>query len=31
MFWPERLVVVDSMPMTPTRKVIKGRLELPVE
>ena len=31
MFWPERLVVVDSMPMTPTRKVIKGRLELPAE
>ncbi len=29
MFWPERLVVVDSMPMTPTRKVIKGRLQLP--
>ncbi len=27
--WPERLVVVDDMPMTPTRKIIKGRLRLP--
>ncbi len=26
---PERLVVVDAMPLTPTRKVIKGRLEIP--
>ena len=26
---PERLVVVPEMPMTPTRKVIKGRLRLP--
>jgi len=24
--WPERLVQVDAMPMTPTRKVIKGAL-----
>ena len=24
--WPERLEVVDEMPLTPTRKVIKGRL-----
>ena len=24
--WPERLVVVDEMPLTPTRKVIKSRL-----
>ena len=27
--WPERLVVVADMPMTPTRKIIKGRLKLP--
>ncbi|MDE0943405.1 MAG: class I adenylate-forming enzyme family protein [Alphaproteobacteria bacterium] len=26
---PERLVLVDEMPMTPTRKIIKGRLILP--
>lgn len=26
---PERLVIVEEMPMTPTRKVIKGRLRLP--
>jgi non-ribosomal peptide synthetase component E (peptide arylation enzyme) len=26
---PEKLVVVPEMPMTPTRKVIKGRLRLP--
>jgi len=26
---PERLVLVDEMPLTPTRKVIKGRLRLP--
>ena len=26
---PERLVVIDEMPLTPTRKVIKGRLEIP--
>jgi acyl-coenzyme A synthetase/AMP-(fatty) acid ligase len=26
---PERLVVVAEMPMTPTRKIIKGRLRLP--
>lgn len=25
--WPERLCVVDEMPMTPTRKVIKARLQ----
>ena len=24
--WPERLEVVDAMPMTPTRKIIKGKL-----
>jgi cyclohexanecarboxylate-CoA ligase len=24
--WPERLVAIDSMPMTPTRKIIKGLL-----
>lgn len=28
--WPEKLVVVAEMPLTPTRKVIKGRLQLPV-
>jgi acyl-CoA synthetase (AMP-forming)/AMP-acid ligase II len=26
---PEKLVLIDEMPMTPTRKVIKGRLRLP--
>ena len=26
---PERLVVIDEMPLTPTRKVIKGRLAIP--
>lgn len=26
---PERLVLVDEMPMTPTRKIIKGRLTIP--
>ena len=26
---PERVVVVDEMPLTPTRKIIKGRLRLP--
>ncbi|HEX2198604.1 MAG TPA: class I adenylate-forming enzyme family protein [Burkholderiales bacterium] len=26
---PEKLIVVPEMPMTPTRKVIKGRLRLP--
>lgn len=26
---PERLVMIDEMPLTPTRKVIKGRLRLP--
>lgn len=24
--WPERLEIVDAMPMTPTRKIIKGKL-----
>jgi non-ribosomal peptide synthetase component E (peptide arylation enzyme) len=24
--WPERLIMVDEMPLTPTRKVIKSRL-----
>lgn len=28
---PERLVVVDEFPMTPTRKIIKGKLEIPAE
>jgi len=26
---PERLVVVDEFPMTPTRKIIKGQLKVP--
>ena len=26
MRWPERLEAVDEMPMTPTRKIIKGKL-----
>ena len=26
--WPERLETVDAMPLTPTRKVIKGRLRI---
>jgi non-ribosomal peptide synthetase component E (peptide arylation enzyme) len=26
---PERLVIVEEMPLTPTRKVIKGRLKIP--
>ena len=26
MRWPERLEIVDEMPMTPTRKIIKGEL-----
>jgi non-ribosomal peptide synthetase component E (peptide arylation enzyme) len=26
MQWPEHLVVVDEMPMTPTRKIVKGEL-----
>lgn len=26
MKWPEKLVVIDEMPMTPTRKIIKGEL-----
>jgi cyclohexanecarboxylate-CoA ligase len=26
---PERLVVVPDMPLTPTRKIIKGRLQIP--
>lgn len=26
MRWPERLEVIDEMPMTPTRKIIKGEL-----
>ena len=24
--WPERLEIIDEMPLTPTRKIIKGRL-----
>ena len=27
--WPERLVLVAEMPLTPTRKIIKGRLRVP--
>jgi acyl-CoA synthetase (AMP-forming)/AMP-acid ligase II len=27
MRWPERVVVIDEMPMTPTRKIIKGALQ----
>jgi non-ribosomal peptide synthetase component E (peptide arylation enzyme) len=26
---PERLVLIPEMPLTPTRKIIKGRLTLP--
>jgi non-ribosomal peptide synthetase component E (peptide arylation enzyme) len=26
---PERLVIVADMPLTPTRKIIKGKLKLP--
>ena len=26
MRWPERLEIIDEMPMTPTRKIIKGKL-----
>jgi non-ribosomal peptide synthetase component E (peptide arylation enzyme) len=26
MRWPEQLEIVDAMPMTPTRKIIKGKL-----
>jgi len=26
--WPERLQIVDAMPLTPTRKVIKGKLHI---
>ncbi len=29
MKFPERLVVVSEMPLTPTRKIIKGRLRIP--
>lgn len=28
---PEKLVVVDEFPMTPTRKIIKGRLKAPAD
>jgi non-ribosomal peptide synthetase component E (peptide arylation enzyme) len=24
--WPERLEIVDAMPLTPTRKIMKGQL-----
>lgn len=27
MRWPERLVIVDEMPMTPTRKIVKSALQ----
>jgi non-ribosomal peptide synthetase component E (peptide arylation enzyme) len=26
MKWPERLETIDAMPMTPTRKIVKGEL-----
>jgi non-ribosomal peptide synthetase component E (peptide arylation enzyme) len=26
MKWPEKLVIIDEMPLTPTRKIIKGDL-----
>ena len=26
---PERVVVIPEMPLTPTRKIIKGRLRIP--
>jgi non-ribosomal peptide synthetase component E (peptide arylation enzyme) len=26
MKWPERVELIDQMPMTPTRKIIKGLL-----
>jgi len=29
MTFPERLVVVSEMPLTPTRKIIKGKLKVP--
>ena len=29
MKFPERLVVVNEMPLTPTRKIIKSRLKIP--
>jgi non-ribosomal peptide synthetase component E (peptide arylation enzyme) len=29
MKFPERLVVIAEMPLTPTRKIIKGRLKIP--
>lgn len=29
MKFPERLVVVSEMPLTPTRKIIKGKLQIP--
>ena len=29
MKFPERLVVVSEMPLTPTRKIIKGKLKIP--
>lgn len=29
MKFPERLVIVAEMPLTPTRKIIKGRLQIP--
>ena len=29
--WPERLILVDALPLTPPRKVIKGRLRVPEE
>jgi cyclohexanecarboxylate-CoA ligase len=29
MKWPERVELISEMPMTPTRKIIKGLLRLP--
>ena len=29
--WPERLVPIEAMPMTPTRKIIKGALVKMIE
>ena len=26
MKWPERLETIEAMPMTPTRKIVKGKL-----
>jgi len=31
MKWPERVELIDEMPLTPTRKVIKGVLRARLE